>query len=331
MSSLPPDLLEELRAYAHYRDADYDALEARLGTELLNKRLEKQIGVYRKLMRWQKNPAMRYFHPVFRFVIRAGLWSLGQYGKAKQSARSPEGVEHEVYFQNLPPAFDGFRVLQLTDFHFDFIPEMPAILEKALEGKVFDLCVLTGDYRGEIHGPYEESLQHLRSCRPLLGNEVYAVLGNHDNVEILLGLPNMQIQPLVNESVWIERGGERILLAGIDDAHMYQTHDFAPLEANLKASPFTLLLSHSPESYAEAEAAGVDYMLCGHTHGGQLCLPGGYPLIAHIGDSPKKVIKGEWTHGRLKAYTSRGIGISSVDCRLNCPPEITVHVLRKNY
>lgn len=328
MSGLSEEVLREIRAHAHYRDADYEALEARIGAERLERRLWTQLAVYERLRRWRKGP-LRWVRPGYRTAIRAGLWGMGQYARARRMAQNPEVVEREEAFANLPAAFDGFRILHLSDFHFDFLPDMASILERELRGCDFDLCVLTGDYRGEVHGPYQESLRHLRACRPFLGGEVYAVLGNHDNVEILLNLPDMEITPLMNRACWIEREGERILLAGIDDAHMYRTHDFAPFRAEMREAAFICLLSHSPEACGEAEAEGVDWMLSGHTHGGQICLPGGRALIAHIGEAPREVVRGAWRVGRLRGYTSRGIGVSSVDCRWNCPPEITLHTLRR--
>jgi predicted MPP superfamily phosphohydrolase len=329
MSTLPGDVLNRIRAYSHYRDADYDALEAMVGAKRLEQRLRVQLQVYDRVQRYS-GPLRKWVWPVYRGCIRAGLYGMGQYAKSRHMARTPEVVEREEIFAQLPAAFDGFRVLHLSDFHFDFIPEMPVILEKVLHGLEFDLCVLTGDYRGEVYGPYEESLTHLKACRPFLGQTVYAVLGNHDNVEILTALPEMDIQVLYNSSCWIERGGQRFLLAGIDDPHMYRTHDYAPFRPMVEEADFTLLLSHSPEACFEAEREGVDWMLSGHTHGGQICLPGGFPLIAHIGDAPKSVIRGPWQVGNVKGYTTRGVGTSTVDCRWNCRPEITVHTLRKS-
>ena len=227
MSGLSEEVLREIRAHAHYRDADYEALERLFGAERLEQRLWTQLAVYERLRRWRTVP-LRWARPAYRAAIRAGLGCMGQYQRARRMARRPEVVEREEVFPNLPAAFDGYRILHLSDFHFDFLPDMADILERDLRGRTFDLCVLTGDYRGEVHGPYEESLRHLRACRPHLGGRVYAVLGNHDNAEILLRLPDMDIVPLVNRAEWIRRGEDRILLAGIDDAHMYRTHDFAP-------------------------------------------------------------------------------------------------------
>ena len=89
-----------------------------------------------------------------------------------------------------------------------------------------------------------------------------------------------------------------------------------------------MLLSHTPELYRQAAHAGFDLMLCGHTHGGQICLPGGVPVLTNA-DCPRRYCAGRWRHHRMHGYTSRGTGVSMVDVRLNCPPEVTLHRLRR--
>jgi len=326
---LDPELLEEVLSYAHYRETDYSRLAERVGVNLLEKRLRVQMQAYDRAKRFRSHPWLRWTRPMYRQGVRTGLWMLGQYQRALRNARNPVWVEREERFPHLPAAFDGYRILHLTDFHFDFIPEMPEIIHRMLEGRSFDLCVLTGDYRGEIIGPYQESLLHLQRTRPQLGDEVVAVLGNHDNIEILLTFPEMGIRGLLNEGFTVQRGDDSILIAGIDDAHMYQTHDFRSLQTQIDEAAFTLLLSHSPEAYRQAAAAGTDFMLSGHTHGGQICLPGGWAPVVHLHDTPRDMVAGPWLWEGMKGYTSRGVGISSVDCRWNCPAEITLHVLRR--
>jgi predicted MPP superfamily phosphohydrolase len=88
-----------------------------------------------------------------------------------------------------------------------------------------------------------------------------------------------------------------------------------------------ILLSHTPELYRQAAHAGFDFFLCGHTHGGQICLPGGVPVILEA-KIPRRLGSGAWSHGPMQGYTSRGAGTSVVDVRFNCPGEITLHRLR---
>lgn len=329
MHELSPELLKRVHVHSHYRDVDYARLAAHYGVAYLEKRIGRQLQIYDRVAWFDAHRLARYVKPVYRKGLVTGLWLAGQLGGARRLARSPQLVEREVWLPDLPEGFDGFRILHLTDFHFDYTPELEGILKAQLAEVAFDVCVLTGDYRGESFGPYEESLGALEQVRSVLGKSVYAVLGNHDSVEILLRLPEMGIHALVNEAVWLEREGNRILLAGVDDGHWYKTHDFEPMRGQIGEAKVTVLLSHSPELYREAAEAGVDVMLSGHTHGGQLCLPGGVPLVAHVKNTPRAMIRGAWTWQGVQGYTSRGAGTSSIDCRLFCPGEVTVHVLRR--
>ena len=95
---------------------------------------------------------------------------------------------------------------------------------------------------------------------------------------------------------------------------------------DIPAEATAILLSHTPEIYRQAAHAGFDLLLCGHTHGGQICLPGGIPVTL---DSrcPRYMGAGAWRYHNMTGYTSVGAGTSIVDVRLNCPPEITLHRL----
>lgn len=324
------ELILNLREMTHYESSDYERLREGLGETHLRQRLQGQLRLYGLEHPPRIKTVIRLRRRCMRQLILAGLWSLRLLPRARALARNPQVVEREIVLPNLPEAFEGYRILHLSDFHFDFIPELPEIVGKLLSGLHFDLCVLTGDFRGETTGPYEESLEHLSRTRPALGEKVVAVLGNHDNVEIMLRLPEMGIPVLMNQSMKVEKDGASILLGGIDDPHFYRTHDFSSMQAEVESAPVSILLSHSPESHREAAEAGFDVQLSGHTHGGQLCLPGGIPILAHLHDCPRGMIRGSWTHQQLQGYTSRGIGSSTLDVRLCCPPEATVHVLRKH-
>jgi len=140
------------------------------------------------------------------------------------------------------------------------------------------------------------------------------------------GLEGMGIGVLLNESTTIIRGDQRIHLAGIDDAHFYRVDNIQEAAAGIPAYEFSILLSHTPEIYRQAAHAGFDLMLSGHTHGGQICLPGSIPVTL---DSvlPRRMGSGAWTYQQMAGYTSVGVGACIVAVRLNCPPEITLHQL----
>jgi predicted MPP superfamily phosphohydrolase len=118
----------------------------------------------------------------------------------------------------------------------------------------------------------------MKQLRPHLGNTVYGVLGNHDTIRMVPGLEEMGIRILLNECQPMLRGGESMYLAGIDDAHYYRVDNIEKAASNIPADAFSILLSHTPEVYRHAAHAGFDLLLSGHSHGGQICLPGSIPI-----------------------------------------------------
>jgi hypothetical protein len=154
-------------------------------------------------------------------------------------------------------------------------------------------------------------------------------LGNHDTIRMVPALEEIGIRMLLNESEAIERGGQHIHLVGIDDAHYYRVDNIEKAASNVPAAEFSILLSHTPEIYRQAAHAGFQLMLSGHTHGGQICLPGAIPIIL---DSvlPRRMGAGAWTYRGMVGYTSVGVGSSILPVRLNCPPEITLHRLLRS-
>ncbi|HUL73277.1 MAG TPA: metallophosphoesterase [Vicinamibacterales bacterium] len=203
-----------------------------------------------------------------------------------------------------------------------------ARLIELLHEMTYDLCVLTGDYRGQTFGPYDAALEGLARVRPHLGTAVYAVLGNHDTIRMVPGVEDMGIRLLLNECAAITRGDQRIYLAGIDDAHYYRVDNMDKAAAGIPPGGFSILLSHTPEIYRQAAHADFCVLLSGHTHGGQICLPRAIPITL---DSalPRRLGSGAWKYHNMDGYTSVGVGSSIVPVRFNCPPEITLHHLRR--
>lgn len=234
---------------------------------------------------------------------------------------------HELPIDGLPEAMDGFRVLHIADLHLDLAPEhlVPAILPH-LEGLEYDLCVFTGDYFNRTFES-EKVFRELTKILERIHQPVYGILGNHDALRFVPKLEKLGIRMLINESVALDEHGT-IWLAGVDNSHLIGAPDLAFALRNTPQEASVILLAHCP-SYAEDAAidARVKAMLSGHTHGGQLCLPGGFPLI-HNCDAPRERNSGEWRLKQMVGYTSRGTGSSGVPARLNCPPEITIHTLR---
>jgi predicted MPP superfamily phosphohydrolase len=263
-------------------------------------------------------------HALMRLAMRA----TGLYGRGRRNAAAIRVRRNPVAISHLPAAFDGFVLLHLTDLHLDMSPAISYALIERVRALDYDLCVITGDFRARTYGGVEAALAQAERLRLHLSGEVLAVLGNHDFIEMVPGLEAAGIRMLLNESAVIEREGARLHLAGIDDPHYYQVDNLEKAAAGIPDDGASILLSHSPEVFRHAAHAGFDLMLCGHTHGGQVCLPGGVALTYNA-RCPRRMGKGAWRYHGLQGYTSVGAGSCLVDARFNCPPEITLHELRR--
>ena len=303
-------------------------LEARIGRTHLRQRL----GLEGEHEAHVVQPGTHFFHLENWYSIhglmRGALTLAGLHRRGQRNVRDIRCVEHDVRLPHLPAAFEGFTLLQLSDLHVDLGADFVERLIARVQGLAYDACVLTGDYRFRTFGPYAPALDAMARLRPHLGERVLAVLGNHDTIRMVPGLEALGIRVLMNESLRLERGGHTLLLAGIDDAHYFRTHDFHRAAADLGPGDCAILLSHTPEPYRHAAHAGFALMLSGHTHGGQICLPGGVPILTDS-DAPRALARGAWRHHDMLGYTSVGCGASIVDVRLNCPPEVTLHRLHR--
>lgn len=255
------------------------------------------------------------------FLRFSGLSFFGRRG-----ARDLRVERNPVRARAVPKGLAGFRILQLSDLHLDLqTGVMPRLLE-AISSLDYDLAVITGDFRNSTVGDFEDSLRETARVVQAIKSPVFGILGNHDFVEMVPRLEEIGLPILLNETISFVRNGARLVVAGIDDPHFYKTHDIPRVGITPPGSDvFRILLSHSPETFEEA-SAHFDFMMSGHTHGGQLCLPGGIPIIRN-GRCPRRMLSGPWTHKGLLGYTSRGTGCCGVAARIFCPPEITVHTL----
>jgi predicted MPP superfamily phosphohydrolase len=261
-------------------------------------------------------------------LIRNVLLLTGLYARGQRNALDIRLVDHQVSLSHLPSSFVRMRILHLTDLHIDMSQEIADAIIERVRDIDYDLCVLTGDYRFRSSGDIQATLQCMARLRASLKEPVYAVLGNHDSIRMLPELEAMDIHVLMNEHAEIRRGGDILYLAGIDDVHFFGTGNIPRAMTGVPAEAVSILLTHTPEVYQKAADAGVDLLLCGHTHGGQICLPGGIAMTldARI---PRRMGRGHWRFQQMVGYTSPGAGSSVVDARLNCPPEVTVHTLQR--
>lgn len=301
-------------------------LEERLGRIHARRRLEIENAREQRAF----GGGLNFFHIENWYsvhsLIRLTLQLTGLYWRGRRNAARVRVQHNDVKLSGLPRAFHGYTILQISDMHVDRNEAAVHRLIQILYEIDYDLCVLTGDYRGKTYGPIDGTLHGMGLVRAHLKDPIYAVLGNHDTIRMLPGFEDMGIRTLLNESVSVERHNSRIHFAGIDDAHYYRVDDIAKAAAGIPQDEVSILLSHTPEIYRDAARANFDLLLGGHTHGGQICLPGGIPITL---DStlPRYMGSGSWQYQGMRGYTSVGMGTSIVTVRLNCLPEITLHRL----
>lgn len=255
-------------------------------------------------------------------VLQLGLKITGLYERGVRNAKNIAMREIPVVLPDLPSAFHGFTILQLSDLHLDGMPGLEHILLEVIGEREFDLCIFTGDYRKGLRGPVQGIMgslktlvNHIQSRRGFLG-----ILGNHDDTIMVAPMEAMGIQMLINEHLILEKNGQHIQVIGTDDIHYYYT-DLAKDALEPARSMLTIGLVHSPEFYKEAASSGVDLYLCGHTHSGQVCLPGGIPLITHL-NCGRAFFRGQWQYKAMQGITNAGAGTSGIPVRFNTQGEV---------
>ena len=247
-------------------------------------------------------------------------------------------AEHvEIKLRRLPEAFEGFRIAQLSDIHFGPYmtrPELDRSVELAKRFKP-DLVALTGDF---VSHPWKqrngrEGAKNAEPCADAFASwksvPMIAVLGNHDhwnNADLVGGaLEDRGIEVLRNRARPLEKDGQRLWIAGVDDV-LEGMADLSHTTAGIPADEMTILLAHEPDYADLASKAGVDLQLSGHSHGGQVRVPGIGPIV--LPELGRKYHTGLNQVGTLQVYTTRGIGVINPPVRLNCPPEVTLITLR---
>jgi predicted MPP superfamily phosphohydrolase len=260
-------------------------------------------------------------------IVGTALKLSGLYQRARRNAENIQIRHYDIRLPRLPASFDGFTLLHISDLHADISEGAMQRLIELLPGLSYDLCVLTGDYRGKTYGPFGATIAGMaRVCAHIVA-PIYGVLGNHDSIRMVPALEGMGVRMLLNEAEPLARNDHHIHLAGIDDAHYYRLDNIEKTVSRLPDDEFSILLSHTPEIYRQAAHADFDLLLGGHTHGGQICLPGAIPLTLEA-KLPRRLGSGLWKYHDMVGYTSVGVGSSVLPVRLNCLPEIALHHLR---
>jgi len=304
-------------------------LERRLGRLHARQRLgieaEHEAQIFRR--GWKRIHIENWYS--VHWLISGCLQATGLYWRGRRNAERVEVKHNLVQSAALPREFDGFTLLHLTDLHVEISERAMQRVAQLADGLSYDACVLTGDYRNRTFGSFDAALAGLAALRGHLKDPIYGVLGNHDSIRMVPALEDMGIRMLLNEADTLVRNDARIHIAGVDDAHFFRMDNIEKAAALLPHEDFSILLSHTPEIYRQAAHAGFDLMLSGHTHGGQICLPGSIPIILEA-RMPRRFGARAWRHGDMQGYTSVGAGTCIVPVRLNCPPEITLHRLERS-
>ena len=253
-----------------------------------------------------------------------------------------EVSESDVVIPGLPPAFDGFRIAQISDIHMDEFTEAFFVHEVVnhVNSLKPDAVFLTGDFVTSEFASQKFAIGAGWQCAGLLNQltcrQRYAVLGNHDCQvgadEVSEALADNNIIVLRNYYMPLERSGARIWLAGLADPLQGSPDPEATIPASIRNIPQEpiILLCHAPDYVddllAMPSGQAVSLMLCGHTHGGQVRLPLIGPMI--LPRMGHKYVEGWFRFGRLQMHVNRGIGTVGVPFRLDCPPEISMLTLR---
>lgn len=236
----------------------------------------------------------------------------------RRRPRDPQISEHRLELPRLPRGLTGMRVVQLSDIHYGLYLSRSSLsrlidLTLALEP---DLIALTGDFVTQSPAFIEPVCEMLGHLRAPLG--IYAVLGNHDfragAESVTRELRHRNIYVLRNTHMHLKTPAGTIKIAGIDDSR--QNPDLNAALAPHDPEHFTILLAHNPVALEAASEAGVDFVMSGHTHGGQIKF--GFAETWYQRHAPEGFLQ----HGLTRMYVSRGIGQVILPVRYGCPPEL---------
>jgi hypothetical protein len=240
----------------------------------------------------------------------------------------------DVRLPHLPVALEGLRIAHVTDLHARRPSRHFRRAGTLLANQRLDLVVLTGDYmdkRGHIRAAADVLAQLCRALRPRLG--FFGVFGNHDSADFRRLCENLGVQWLNNrvyrhdtlplEIIGLDTGPSD----HVDAASLLLDESWPPTPRTDPDRPLRLMLSHLPHTLLMASDLGVDLMLAGHTHGGQI-RPWGRPLVNSM-KWPLWLTTGLLRHRQTLACISRGLGVAGfAPFRLFCPPHVPLYTLR---
>jgi predicted MPP superfamily phosphohydrolase len=250
-------------------------------------------------------------------------------------------TELELSFPNLPPAFDGYTLLHLSDLHLTKLGLLESRLMRIISRREVDGCFVTGDVTAEprasdVFRRVCSVIKHRDPIMMVLGNSEHKPWLDSDTLAQALTFDGLRM--LTNTSTTLTRGGDSIVVSGVDDAYSHRD-DLGAAFDGVDPNDFILFLTHTPSITPDAIAKGADLILSGHTHGGQVRIPGIGALWTHMHshhslnsglympDDLKRLTGTEPGHSKL--FISRGVGTSRLHIRFLCPPEVVYITLRR--
>jgi len=251
------------------------------------------------------------------------LAGVGAYGVAYERHQI-ERITRDLSVRGLPPALDGLRIGMITDVHHSSVVPAEDISRAValLKDASPDIIVLGGDYISFFDRAYVSPVAELLAPLASAPEGSFAVLGNHDDEkEMPAALTSRGFTVLKDQRTSLTIRGERLDLAGI----RFWTRSASEVANVLRGTGgTTILLAHDPRRLTEASALDVQLVLSGHTHGGQVVLPG----IGAVAGRKFPVLAGSATKENTTIFVSRGVGTVYVPMRINCPPDIAILTLR---
>ncbi len=241
-----------------------------------------------------------------------------------------EVTETDIFIRDLPQAFDGFRITQVSDVHHSrlvSIEEVRRVVELAQSTRP-DMFVLTGDYTTTWRQYVEPCAEELARLHAPEG--VWAVLGNHDHKTdaslTVRALERNHLNVIDNRNTKIKRGGDELQLAGVGD-WSWAADDWHNALRGIDQKRPTVLLSHQPHVFDLPQTKNMSLILSGHTHGGQVSLPLIGAPVQWL--RPFHYVRGLYERSGTQLYVSRGTGMIGLPIRFGARPEIAVLRLRR--
>lgn len=235
--------------------------------------------------------------------------------------------------EDLPPAFDGFRIAFATDFHYESRfnrKRLPALVE-AVRSVSPDVLLLGGDYRGREGGDVGELFRALEKVDAPFGT--YAVMGNHERGEndslVRVAMKETGVKFLEHVADTISRNGERIIVVGIRNPFDLSRNGVSPT-LSLKPEDFVIMITHTPDYVEDVDISNTDLALAGHTHGGQVSLFNRWSPAKFSKYGNRFLTGMKHNSAGIPVIISNGIGTSRKDVRLFTPSEIVLVILEKS-